>query len=107
SESGAVVPRSFGKKAVQRMSSIPPAERMSSGRTAFIQAFSMRGWRVMAGLPPASAADEGPGGRAFSPLAGRRCREAADEGRHPADFAPHPALRATLSPRGGARELHA
>jgi hypothetical protein len=38
---------------------------------------------------------------AFSPLAGRRCREAADEGRHPAVVAPHPALRATLSPQAG------
>src|SRR5207253_1455287 len=33
--------------------------------------------------------------------AGRRCREAADEGRHPASIAPHPALRATLSPQAG------
>ena len=37
--------------------------------------------------------------------AGRRCREAADEGRHPAAIAPHPALRATLSPLRGARDL--
>jgi hypothetical protein len=42
--------------------------------------------------------------RAFAPLAGRRCREAADEGRHPASGAPHPALRATLAPRSGERD---
>src|SRR5437667_5112654 len=39
--------------------------------------------------------------RSFSPRAGRRWREAPDEGRHPAGIAPHPALRATLSPQAG------
>src|SRR5438128_1291879 len=41
--------------------------------------------------------------RSFSPLAGRRCREAADEGRHPADIAPHPAPPAPPSPRAAGR----
>jgi len=36
---------------------------------------------------------------------GEGAASAADEGRHPADIAPHPALRATLSPRSGARDL--
>jgi thiamine monophosphate synthase len=37
---------------------------------------------------------------------GEGAASAADEGRHPAVIAPHPALRATLSPRGGERGLH-
>jgi len=36
---------------------------------------------------------------------GEGAASAADEGRHPAVIAPHPALRATLSPLRGARDL--
>src|ERR1041385_3032802 len=46
--------------------------------------------------------------RSFSPLAGRRCRGAADEGRHPAVIPPPPAPPPPpppLSPRRGARDL--
>src|SRR4051794_32861591 len=50
--------------------------------------------------------DKGPAARrAFAPLAGRRWREAPDEGRHSSHFlpsgAPHPPLRGTLSPQAG------
>jgi thiamine monophosphate synthase len=48
----------------------------------------------------------GAGGRAFSPLAGRRCREAADEGRHPGSFRPSPGAARHPLPASGARGLH-
>ena len=45
-------------------------------------------------------------GRGPSPRArGEGAASAADEGRHPAGIAPHPALRATLSPLRRARDL--
>src|SRR5206468_3872398 len=53
--------------------------------------------------PPPLRGEETSSRRPFPPLAGRRCREAADEGRHPSQFlpsgAPHPAPAAPPSPR--------
>src|ERR1043165_5590890 len=91
-----------------------PARLVPFGALAIV-AIAVEGWDVIAT-------------RSFSPRAGRRWRAAPDEGRHPAEFTPPPALRptpppargggppilpnspltrpsATLSPRGGARAL--
>jgi hypothetical protein len=54
-----------------------PARLVPLGALAIV-AIAVEGWDVLA--------------RSFSPLAGRRWREAPDEGRHPAGIAPHPAF---------------
>ena len=55
-----------------------PARLVPFGALAIV-AIAVEGWDVIAT-------------RSFSPRAGRRWRAAPDEGRHPAEFAPHPAF---------------
>ncbi len=50
SASGASAPLARGKNASKRMSSIPPPQRISSGRMAYGQPGSRRGWRFIAHL---------------------------------------------------------
>ena len=61
---------------------------------ALVAAALFGAWLMLFGDPSPRARGEG-------------AASAADEGRHPAGIAPHPALRATLSPLRGARDLAA